>query len=224
VFFDAVGTLIRPRPPVGEVYARFGREAGAWLDPPEAERRFHAAFRRQEEEDRERLWQTDEERERRRWSAIVQEVFADQPNPLGPLDDLWRHFGRPDAWAIFADVLAVLPRLSGQGLELGIASNFDGRLRQVVAGLPALGLCRHLAISSEIGWRKPSPLFFEGLRAIGPWRPAEVLLVGDDLGNDYQAALDSGLQAVLLSRDGDQRAPHTIASLEQLPDYLRGTP
>src|SRR5262245_36002934 len=108
LFFDAVGTLIYPLPPVGEVYAGIGRRWGATITAAEIELRIRVACQRQEAWDREHGHRTDEEREQRRWRTIVAEVFHDQPNPQGPFADLWSHFAQPDAWACYPDVASCL--------------------------------------------------------------------------------------------------------------------
>jgi putative hydrolase of the HAD superfamily len=221
VCFDAVGTLIYPSPPVREIYGHIGRRHGAILEPDEIDQRFRAAFRRQDEQDRRRGYRTDEDRERQRWAAIVAEVFHDQPDPIGPLAELWDHFAQADAWACFADVAPCLGWLKAHGFQVGIASNYDHRLRSVVAGLPPLKDCDSLAISAELGWRKPALSFFTGmLQAIQ--QPAErVLLVGDDWENDYLGGTQAGLQVVLVERQHRESATPALTSLEELPRLLQ---
>ncbi len=220
VFLDAVGTVIYPHPKVGQVYAQIGRRWGARLEENELDRRFRQAFRRQEQQDQARGYRTDEDRERQRWQTIVAEVFHDQPDPSGPLPELWDHFARPAAWACFSDVAPCLEALRARGLHLGVASNYDARLRAVVAGLPPLRACPYLAISAEIGWRKPAPGFFEALLRLTGHEPPQVLFVGDDPDNDYRGARQAGLPVVLLARKQPPDGIPSIASLTQLPALL----
>jgi FMN phosphatase YigB (HAD superfamily) len=51
VLFDAVGTLLRPHPPVVDVYQAAGRRFGCDLAREEVAARFRQAFARQEEID-----------------------------------------------------------------------------------------------------------------------------------------------------------------------------
>jgi putative hydrolase of the HAD superfamily len=220
IFFDAVGTLIHPASPVGETYARIGRHYGADVSQGLAQERFRAAFRRQEELDAQQSYRTSEERERARWQDIVAEVFHDQPDPTGPLAELWHHFAGPDAWTCFPDVLTSLPVLRERGLALGIASNFDSRLRSIVAGSPALQPCQLLVISSEVGWRKPAPAFFAMMIAAAGRPAGEILLVGDDVGNDYDGGRRAGLATVLLDRRSDRDAEAALHSLSELAGWL----
>ena len=198
VFFDSVGTLLHPEPPAPVVYAAIGRRFGSRLDEAMIAARFRTAFHRQEEADYAAGLRTSEEREWLRWRAIVAEVLDDVSDTEACFAELHAHFARPDAWRCEPHTSDVLETLARRGHRLGIASNFDARLRRVVEGLPTLRPVRQLVISSEIGWRKPAPPFFAELcrRAESP--PEQIVYVGDDENNDYAGARASGLQAVLL--------------------------
>lgn len=198
VVFDAVGTLIMPDPPAHAVYAEVGRRFGSRLDQDVITARFRAAFRAEEEVDRAAGWRTDEEREMRRWRTIVAATLDDVTDGESCFRELWRHFARPSAWRSDPDAGQVIAELRRRGLSVGIASNFDGRLRSVAAGLPALAPVSTLVISSEVGWRKPAGAFFEAVARAVRCEPGEVLHVGDDRANDYDGALAAGLRAVLL--------------------------
>ncbi len=218
VFFDAVGTLIHPEPPAPAVYAAAGRRFGSRLDEATIAARFRAALRRQEEIDRAGNLRTDEARELARWRAIVREVLDDISDTETCFQELYAHFAQPDAWRCLPESAAVLAALAGRGHELGIASNFDRRLRGLVKNLSPLRPVRYLVISSEIGWRKPAPEFFAAMCRQADSPPEHVLYVGDDLLNDYQGARAAGVQAVLMAADGSAATPveARITSLQEL--------
>jgi putative hydrolase of the HAD superfamily len=224
VFFDAVGTLLYPAPPAEEVYARVGRSHGSRLGQVEVRARFRAAFARQEEVDLAAGLRTDEGREVARWRAIVGEVLADVSDPETCFRELYAHFARPEAWVCDAEAGPVLAGLARRGYGLGLASNFDHRLRGIAAGLPELAPVRHLVISSEVGWRKPAREFFARLCAEAGFPPGRVVLVGDDVVNDLEGATRAGLPAVLLDRAGRTAGPAgaRIARLGELPGLLGG--
>jgi len=198
VFFDAVGTLLHPEPPAAAAYAAIGRRFGTRVPDDEAGRRFAAAFRRQEEEDAQRGYRTSEEREERRWRAIVAEVLDDVTDAEECFLALHSHFAHPAAWRCDAQAAEVLAALRRRGLVVGLASNFDGRLRRVAAGVPELADVQHLVISSEVGWKKPAAAFFAAVCRQAGAAPGEVLVVGDDEESDYRGAKRAGLRAVLL--------------------------
>jgi putative hydrolase of the HAD superfamily len=218
VAFDAVGTLIAPDPPPPAVYRDVGRRYGSRLELATIRDRFRAAFRREEERDRATGWRTDDAREQDRWRRIVAAVLDDVTNLEACFRELWDHFARPAAWGCLPGAGAMLADLARRGYTLGIASNFDRRLRTVVAGLPELAPVRHIVISAEVGWRKPAPAFFAALVAAVGCAPGEVLLVGDDYENDYAGATAAGLRAVLL--DSDAQAPAETALVAGLSELV----
>ena len=224
VFFDAVGTLLYPEPPAEEVYASVGRSHGSRLALPEVRARFRAAFARQEEVDLAAGLRTDEAREVARWRAIVGEVLDDVDDPEACFQQLYTHFARPAAGRCDPEAGPVLAGLAERGYALGLASNFDHRLRGIAAGLPELAPVRHLVISSEVGWRKPAREFFAALCAQAGFAPGQVVLVGDDWVNDLEGATRAGLPAILLGPEGCAALPAgaRVGRLGELPGLLGG--
>ena len=226
IVLDAVGTLIDPRPSVAEAYAEAARLQGVLLDRAEVRDRFRRHFAHDEVDEIRGPLATDEGVERRRWRRIVGGVLPEVPDPDRAFDELWEHFGRPDAWRAFDDVVPALGRLAAIGLPVRVASNFDGRLRAVLRGLPGLaGLAEGAVISSEVGRRKPHPDFYRAACDRLGITPPEVLCVGDDPENDFRGPLRAGMPAVLIDRDG--RAPRDLPffpGLRGLVDHLEGTP
>jgi putative hydrolase of the HAD superfamily len=222
IFFDAVGTLLHPEPSAPQVYAEVGRRHGSRLTGPIIAARFRAAFQREEERDLHQDLRTSEAREMERWRCIVGEVLDDTTDRESCFHELFTHFGRSTAWRCAVQAGEVLGQLAARGYVLGLASNYDGRLRSVCAGLPPLAAVQHLVISSEIGWRKPAPAFFAALCRQVELRPEQVLLVGDDWDNDYQGASRAGLRAILLDASASEFPPevvriHQLSQLLSLP-------
>jgi putative hydrolase of the HAD superfamily len=213
VFFDAVGTLIHPEPPAPAVYLAAARRHGSRLDLPAVEARFRAAFARQEAIDRAGQLRTSEERERARWRAIVGEVLDDVAGADRCFDELFAHFSRPASWRCEPGAAATLAALADRGYLLGMASNYDARLRGVAAGLPELRAIRHFVISSEVGWRKPAPEFFAAMCETAGLLPEQVLFVGDDPHNDGDGGRGAGLHVLLLDPRG---GPGRLARLADL--------
>src|SRR5262249_20868986 len=145
------------------VYAEVGRRHGSRRTPEEIAVRFAAAFRREEQIDRDRGWRTDEDRERRRWQNIVAHVFDDLADAGGCFEELFARFGPPEAWRCDPEAANVLGALGAAGKALALASNYDRRLRSVAVGLPPSRMIPHWVISSEVGWRKPAPEFFQAV-------------------------------------------------------------
>lgn len=220
VFFDAVGTLIEPWPSAIEVYEEMGRRHGSSLARSEIASRFRSAFRREDDIDRQAHWQTSEEREQRRWRHIVAAVLDDVKDGEACFRALWQHFARPEAWHCLEGADPVLAELERRGYTLGMASNFDSRLRSVAGGLMELRPVRSLIISSESGWRKPAAQFFERVVNAARVSAEEVLFVGDDPLNDGEGSRAAGMGVALL---GGERGPACLADLLALLPGMSGS-
>lgn len=216
-FFDAVGTLIFPRPSAHEVYAAIAAKQGVPLDPQAVRERFVEAYRAEEATDRANGWRTSEERERSRWRAIVTSALAGLPDPEAGFLDLFEHFAQPSSWQVNPDAPPVLAEFARHGLVLGMGTNYDSRVERVVAGLPELKpLAHRLVVSAAVGCRKPAAEFFHEVIRVAGCSPHEVLFIGDDLENDFNGARAAGLHAVLL----DSKNPGG-SHLGSLCDLLR---
>lgn len=213
IVLDAVGTLIAADPGVAAVYTEAAARQGVSLDVAVVAERFAAAFNRAED----RLGTaTDEATELLRWKRIVAEVLPEVPEPSRAFEELWDHFARADAWRLYPDCAEALRLLDRAGIRLCVGSNFDARLRGVLAGLAGVEtLADRVVISTEVGYRKPHAAFFQAAcRTLG-LPPAAVLAVGDEPESDCRGALEAGLRAVLVRR-GASRA----GDCPGLPDLL----
>jgi putative hydrolase of the HAD superfamily len=221
VFFDAVGTLIHPQPPAPAVYEHVGRRLGSRLSLEIIHDRFLAAFEQDELADRANDFRTSEEREVERWRHIVYSVLDDATDREACFAELFAHFARPESWRCDAGAASTLHELAARGYSLGLASNYDKRLRSVVAGLAALKPLGDLIISSEVGWRKPAPAFFDALMRAVTMPAEQILFVGDDVVNDYEGARAAGMQAVLYDSPSPTTImPNLVSRLGELLEYL----
>jgi putative hydrolase of the HAD superfamily len=215
VSFDAAGTLFGLTEAVGETYARLALRHGFAVTPEATGRGFRAAFaeapplvapRSAPPAERLRI-------EQAWWRRIVHATLvragaevADPASFDALFGDAFAHYARAGAWQLFDDVLPALEALLRSGKQLAVVSNFDGRLRGVLAGL---GLDRFFAavvLSSEAGAAKPDPAIFDVARtALGGGKPIEAnacVHVGDSREEDALAAQAAGLVGVWLERRG----------------------
>ncbi len=186
----------------------------------EVKKRFATQFAADETDEQRGPLSTSEAVERRRWRRIVGGCLPELPDPDLAFAELWEHFGDAGHWRVFPDVQPAVLALQKLGVRLCIASNFDARLRPVVRGLEELsGWAEPLIISSEVGYRKPHPRFYEAAcERLG--LPAQnVLFVGDDLENDVLGPTRAGFLAILLDRG--LREPSVQAFLRSLMELPR---
>ncbi len=229
VYFDLVGTLIRPRESIGMQYAAQARRHGAErADPDRLGAAFSAAMRRSPPmvisagsvsavAAEERRW----------WRGLVLGVVEsgglsdvlDGARFESFFEDLYEHFTTRDAWDAYPDAAPALARLHASGLGVGLITNYDTRVYRV---LDAVGLSEWLdsiTIPADAGVAKPSPgIFSRALSAHGV-TAAEAAYIGDSPGDDYAGSVAAGMTAILLDRhdrhggEGFRR----ILSLNDLP-------
>jgi putative hydrolase of the HAD superfamily len=199
---DAVGTLITPCPSVSVAYAAAAARQGVRVDVATMKDRFARSFARDEIDEARGPMSTSETVERRRWRRIVAECLPEVPDPDRAFGELWAHFARPEHWELYPDAARLIDDLPALGLRCVIASNFDARLRDVLAGIPALArFSTDAVISSEVGHRKPHPAFYAAACRRLDLPPPAVLHVGDDPIHDGIGPRDAGLSAVVIVRD-----------------------
>ncbi len=198
IVYDAVGTLIHVQPSVAQIYAAIAEQFGSRFDAVAIQRRFHAAFSRQDQRDEEAGWLTSEAREMQRWREIVAEVLDDVAKPAACFDAIFEAFKKPEAWTYDRCANDLLAGLNQRGIRQSMASNFDARLHALIASMPIAAYLNPVIISSEVGWRKPAPEFFSYLMDALRLPAEAILFVGDDRVNDYAAACAAGMKSLLL--------------------------
>jgi putative hydrolase of the HAD superfamily len=82
-----------------------------------------------------------------------------------------------------------------------------------------------MCISSEIGWRKPSPEFFNVVCRSVAMLPANILFVGDDFESDMEGAFKAGMRGVWLEPEDSHPIPkgewgNRVQRVHRLRDLL----
>jgi putative hydrolase of the HAD superfamily len=215
VFFDAANTLLYPFPSVGAIYAEVACRYGVQT----TETAVHSAFRRAWN-DTLMLAQRDPVRYgvgepdgRRFWHTLVHATFAQIAVPDDFeifFDELYWLFAQPTVWRLFPDGLPVLQHLRQQGYIVGIISNWDIRLHNLLQGLNLMPYLHHVSISAVVGWEKPHGAIFQhATQAVGIL-PSRALHVGDSLQADVQGAVQAGLQPLWLQRQGTPESAYPV--------------
>lgn len=218
--FDAVGTLLHPDPPFIQVYLNVAQRYGVCdLEPHAVLHAFRQVFAEEEAKDQAAGWRTSEEREVQRWRRIVAACLPEVTEQEACFQELFLHFAQPESWRTEVGIDHFLEWVAESGRVLGLASNYDSRLRSVIAGHRELQRLRHLLISSELGWRKPGIGFFRAICERLAVPPSAMLLVGDDVSNDIKGAQEAGWQAVLI--DPADRHPEVSPRLRRFAEAMR---
>lgn len=194
IFFDAVGTLLKPATPVDETYHFYGNKHGSCISKDSIRNRFYESFKKEELKDVSLDCKTNEAREFERWESIVSECFPDLKSTALLFNDLFNYYSNPSAWELYLGTIPILKHLENIGINWGIASNFDLRLKSIVKSKVELSNCKWLIISSLVGYKKPSKHFFDHLQKSSGVSYERLLMVGDSPENDIQPAKEFGMQ------------------------------
>ncbi len=203
VFFDVGGTLLKVHPSVGEVYARYAQPFGFEGDPTILNQSFRDKWK--EMGGMESLGRSKgPEVERGFWKELVRRVF--EPYGIQNFDDFFEHlyevFKQAEAWKVFDDVIEsqLLETLKGRGIKLGVISNWDSRLPEILTNT---GLAQHfdfILASTVVGSAKPDRLIFEEALKRSGVEADEACHIGDEIPTDIKGAQEAGLGAILIDR------------------------
>lgn len=116
-------------------------------------------------------------------------------------EELVRRFRAPENWKPYYDVFTTLDVLKGSGCRLGVISNNEKNLVEILRYHNLIDYFELVIISEEVGAEKPDPLIFEvAIEQIG--LPAEKCAhVGDSINEDVKGARRAGMIPVWLDRN-----------------------
>lgn len=214
---DAAGTLMRPQPSVGAIYAETVRGRGYEAEDDEVNHRFHRVFA--ETQSRKGNFLGDE---RGFWRMVVGRTVEGLCPPEiydSLFEELWETFANGKSWRLADGAVETLRVLRERGYRLAILSNNDSRLHTILNDLGATELFEQLFISSEIGHEKPSRKIFREVERVLRTSPDDMLHLGDSRSRDVDGALAAGWQAVLYS-SVEVELPTGVARIGSFPELL----
>jgi putative hydrolase of the HAD superfamily len=129
-------------------------------------------------------------------------LFREQPRK-----NLWR---RP-----IPEMLELCKELAARGVPIGIVSNAEGGLRDLLAELGWLSLFRSVADSGRLGFEKPDTRIFEWAAAELGARLERLIHVGDSWVADVEGARAAGARAIWFLGG---EAPYLERPSDGLPD------
>jgi putative hydrolase of the HAD superfamily len=225
VLFDAGETLVHPSPSFPELFAEVLAAHGHERAPSDVVAASAAVFHRFSEAARDgELWTTSPERSARFWTGVYGRMLEalELPSRDGLRDDLYRTFTDRTNYALFDDVVPALDALEARGVVLGVVSNFEAWLEDLLAGLGVRDRFAVRAISGIEGVEKPdAAIFLRALERAGV--PAtHAAYVGDNPEFDVVPAAALGMTPVLIDRR-DRFPAHDglrIADLRELAAVL----
>jgi putative hydrolase of the HAD superfamily len=236
VLFDAGDTLLAPAPSFQGRFVAVAAANGLPLEEAAVDAAIADAVRAAS-------WPsdwTDPATQRSFWVGFYRQVLAGlghqddgmegsgEPQGGAPVnrevaEALFAAFSDPAGYRLFDDVRPALEELAGRGVKLGVVSNFEPWLEDVLALQGVDHLFAAVAISGKLGVAKPDPEIFRwAIREAGA-DPGATLHVGDQPANDVDAARAAGITPVLIDRFArypDPNGTHRIEDLRGLVELV----
>jgi putative hydrolase of the HAD superfamily len=224
VLLDALGTLVElvePWPALVRELA--ARDVQVTVEQAEVALRKEIAYYRahhDEASDRARLADL-----RARCARVLRDAMPLQvAGRLGPEEWLAALLGAL-RFEPYAEVAGALRALRAAGARLVVVSNWDVSLHDVLAQTGLRSLLDGVVTSAEAGAAKPQrAIFARALELAGGIAPRDALHAGDSLEEDVAGALQAGLHAVLVDRDGGAVAPPGVRVVRSLDGLLAREP
>jgi len=220
VLFDAGDTLLAPAPSFQGRFVAVAADQGLPLEEAAVDAAVADAVRAAAWPDD---W-TDPATQREFWMGFYQDVLA----TLGHAGDglelaeaLFASFSDPASYQLFDDVRPALDELAGRGITLGVVSNFEPWLADILALQEVDHLFATVAISGVLGVAKPDPRIFEAALAGAGADPSATVHVGDQPANDLAAARAVGITPVLIDRFARYPEPDDAHRVEDLAGLVQ---
>ena len=232
VLFDAGDTLLAPAPSFQGRFVAVAAAHGLPLEEAAVDAAIAEAVRAAE-------WPadwTDPATQRSFWVGFYRQVLAalghegmegsGEPQGGAPVglelaEALFAAFSDPAGYRLFDDARPALEALAGRGLKLGVVSNFEPWLEDVLALEGVDHLFAAVAISGKLGVAKPDPEIFLAALAEAGADPAATVHVGDQPANDVAAARAVGITPVLIDRFARHPGPDGVHRVEDLLGLVR---
>ena len=146
------------------------------------------------------------------WIKLVKGTFEDvledqfDEKIAGKIaSELFSYYHSPKPYLVLDDGLESLQRIKEMKIKIGVISNFDNRLHDII---PSVGLSKFvdfIVTAEDAKSSKPEPEIFNFAAKrskLTGLKPHEVLHIGDDMDKDYFGARNMGWSSVLVDRWG----------------------
>ena len=215
VFFDIGGTLMYADPTVPEVFAHVARRRGHGVTVRDVEPCMQQVDEYYESEYlRDGDFWCDHDRAVQIWLDMYA-MMADycNLNDSGLPQAVYDEYLRPENWSLFPDAQACLKGLKRRGFKLGVISNWDATLEDLLRKMGYLPYFDEVISSASVGCRKPSRAIFEiALERMGV-EPGDAVHVGDLPEADGDGASGAGIRPIII----DRHDRHQDCAYERIP-------
>ncbi|XP_066836658.1 haloacid dehalogenase-like hydrolase domain-containing protein 3 [Anser cygnoides] len=225
VTWDVKDTLLRLRQPVGQSYCAEARAHGVRLQPEALGEAFREAYGAQSRRFP-NYGQGQGLSSKRWWLDVVKQTFrlagVHEDRVLSLMaENLYRDFCSARNWELLPGASETLSRCRRRGLRMGVVSNFDNRLEDILAQCDLRRHFEFVLTSEAAGFAKPDGRIFEQALRLAGVLPEQAAHIGDDYARDYRAAREVGMHSFLLRTAGQGGQPevppgHVLPTLSHL--------
>ncbi|CAG9789012.1 unnamed protein product [Diatraea saccharalis] len=224
VTFDVTNTLLKFRMPAWQYYTLIARDHGFTGNEAIVEGRFKESYKvmlnKYPNFGRSKItWEE-------WWTEVIKKTFEGQlpatANIYTIANKLINEFRTAKCWRVEPTGDRLLCDLRRQCKTLGVISNFDPRLNEILRNVKLQSYFDFVLASYQVGYSKPDKRIFD--HAIEQCKylvkPSEALHIGDDLHKDYEGAKSAGWHAILISNSHKPKespeSKHVFKNLEEL--------
>jgi putative hydrolase of the HAD superfamily len=219
VLFDATGTLIELADGVGDTYARIAARHDVLVSTDRLQTAFGKAMQNappclfpglhpSKTPAAERQWWR--ERVRETFEASIEAVAF--PDFEAFFREVFDFYAGAEAWRLRPGIREALEVAQATGLRMGVISNFDHRLPEVLQALDIQKFMETIVFPARCGFAKPEPEIFERALVDLGLSPTECAYVGHDPALDLGPAQAAGFQTLLV--DPGHESPSLSARIE----------
>lgn len=224
VTFDATNTLLKFRVPPWEHYAVVARDHGFAGTPDDLKCRLLDSYKI--------MWSKYPNFGKSKinwenwWRQVVTLTFKGQlpgnANINCIADRLIEEFKTSKCWCTAEGCHKLVRLLRKSGMSIGVISNFDPRLNDILQNVQLHQNFDFIITSYEIGYSKPDRRIFKHAleKCNKSIDPSECIHIGDDVKKDYEGARAAGWHALLVgSKVQNEKPPapqHVFSNLEDL--------
>ncbi|MGI0479745.1 HAD-IA family hydrolase [Geminocystis sp. CENA526] len=207
ILLDAVGTIFGVKNSVGYIYTKLAQKYGVNTCADSIDQCFYQVFK----ESSPLAFDTHNEAEIKElefkwWENITYNTFTKEGsieqfnNFKEYFRELYELFKTVEPWFIYDEVISTLNQWQKQGIELGIISNFDTRIFEVLDNLELSKYFQTITISSLTGVAKPDQKIFLSAIEKHNCQAENAWYIGDSKKEDYEGAKSVGMKSFWLNR------------------------
>ena len=160
------------------------------------------------------------------WKVFMRTLLSRSGAPsdrIGELADwLWGEQPRRNLWRRpVAGMIELARELTASGTPVGVLSNSEGRLVELLEELGWNVVFSSIVDSGRLPFEKPDPrIFFHAAAALGV-APPSLIHVGDAWEADVRGALDVGARAIYFSREAPLETNNRVAWCRDVAEVRR---